>query len=107
MTNSNGDVAEKDEGYYNERCKRRSLDECREVLRHSSHSHLIEQIEKYESDQQQLLDLIRNYDKNLEYLVEVKSCINVIEKLINKKNTEEFNREKEDLCKTFDEAFNQ
>ena len=73
----NLNVPKKEDESYNERCKRRNLDEFREVLRHSSHSCLIEKIEKYENDHRQLLDLIGTYDKKLKCLNELQRRIKV------------------------------
>ena len=105
MINSN--APKKEEEYYNERRERRNLDEFREALRHSSHSHLIEKIEKYEIDQRQLLDVIGTYDKKLKDLTKLKSRLKILEILGKMKNTKEYNHEREILCKTFDEAFTQ
>lgn len=106
MIKSNGHgVTEKENEHYIERRRRRNLEEFQEILRQTSHSHLIEKIQKYENDQHQLLDLIGTYENKLQHMNKVKYRVKILEILLKNKTIKVSNHEKALLGKTFDEAF--
>ena len=107
MNTSNVDHIRKQKQYYKENGTRRDLIDFKDELHQLSSSRLIERVENYEREFQQLNDKIGGYKWKLRYLDKLQRRNRELEILVNNKltNAREFEYDKVILGETFDEAF--
>ena len=93
--------------YYNEKSKRRDLINFKDELHQLSPTRLIERVENYAREIQQLQEIIGGYQWKLRYLDKLRIRNRELEILVNKEhgNAKAFEYEKVILGEKFDEAF--